>query len=150
MVLHRRTDQGGVAAVELALLLVLLCGVLLLLLPLPYAMLTRVKLERATGRATRFATQTPDRARPGLPLYQRRPTSTEVQQEAIAAYTGPGTLSTPTVTTASAAGCPREVATTVTMQAVVDLGPFAGFYKVVGLLPGGTITMSASSVNCQE
>ncbi|MGH9165221.1 MAG: hypothetical protein ACRDZW_06910, partial [Acidimicrobiales bacterium] len=118
--------QRGAAAVELALLLSALLGVMLLLAPVPYAMLAKIQLERAAGKAARFATQTPDRGRPGLPAGQRRPTLAEVRSEATAAYSGSGVLATPVVTTATGvANCPRALSTTVNMQTAVDLGPFA-------------------------
>ncbi|MEO7443617.1 MAG: TadE/TadG family type IV pilus assembly protein, partial [Acidimicrobiales bacterium] len=64
---RRRPDQRGVAALELAIMFTILCLVAVLLAPLPYAMLAKIKLERAAGQAARFATQVPDRSRPGLP-----------------------------------------------------------------------------------
>ncbi len=142
-------DQRGAAALEMGLMLGLLCLVMLLLAPLPYAMLAKIKLERAAGQAARFATQTPDRARPGLPAGQRRPNATEVALEAVGSYRGPGTPTAVSVVTADAT-CPRNKAATVTMQTSVDLGPFAGFYQLVGITPTSSMTLSASATNCQE
>lgn len=144
-----RRDQRGAAALELGLMLGVLCLVMLLLAPLPYAMLAKIKLERAAGQAARFASQTPDRSRPGLPAGQRRPTSAEVALEAVGSYNGPGTPTAVSVVTTNPA-CPRNKAATVTMQTSVDLGPFAGFYKIVGITPTSSMTLSASSTNCQE
>jgi len=146
-----RRDQRGVAALELGVLFTVLCLVALLLAPLAYAMLAKTKLERAAGRAARFATQTPDRSRPGLPAGQRRPNAAEVVAEATDAYGGPGTLGPTVVTYLSPdATCPRTKAATVTMQATVDLGPFAGLYRIAGVTSTGTMTLSASVTNCQE
>jgi len=148
----RHRGQRGAAALELALLFSGLCAIVLLLAPLPYAMLAKIQLERSAGKAARFATQTPDRGRPGLPAGQRRPTAAEVRAEAIASYGGVGVLTTPVVTTTTGvASCPRGVAVTVGLQAAVGLGPFAFLYDAAGLSSGPTgINLNASATNCQE
>jgi len=144
-------DERGVAALELGLMLTALFLVAVLLAPIPYAMVAKTRLERAAGRAARFATQVPDRSRPGLPAGQRRPTVAEVAAEAAAAYGGPGTLGPAVVTFASGdPTCPRTRSATVAMTATVDLGPFSGLYSIAGVGTAGTMTVSATATNCQE
>ncbi|MGH9155937.1 MAG: hypothetical protein ACRD1K_08935 [Acidimicrobiales bacterium] len=145
-----RRDQRGVAALELALMFTALCLLALLLAPVPYAMLAKIKLERAAGQAARFASQVPDRSRPGLPAGQRRPTTAEIAAEAVASYGGPGTLAPTVVTVFTESSCPRNKATTVAMETSVGLGVFAPLYRVSGLAPASTVTLSASVTNCQE
>lgn len=151
-ILARHHGQRGAAALELALLFTGLMALVVLLAPAPYAMLAKIQLERAVGKAARFATQTPDRGRPGLPAGQRRPTPAEVRTEAIASYGGVGTLATPVVTTTTGVtSCPRGVAVTVGMESAVSLGPFAFLYDAAGLSSGPTsLTLKASATNCQE
>lgn len=148
---RRFGDQSGVAAVELGLMFTVMCLVVLLLAPVPYAMLAKVKLERAAGQAARFAAQVPDRSRPGLPAGQRRPTAAQVATEAAASYSGPGVLDPTVVTVLTDSTCPRGKAATVQMHAHVDLGPFAPLYRLAGVAtPTGLMSLTASVTNCQE
>jgi Flp pilus assembly protein TadG len=146
---HRRGERGA-AAVELALLIVPLLGLLLLGAALPVVMLDRVRVERAVGQAARFATMQPDRGRPGVAAGERRPTDAEVRAEVERAYTGSGSLESVDVTTDAAARCPRRLATTVRVTTRVDLGPFAFVYRTLRLAPQGSMALTASANNCQE
>lgn len=153
---HRR-DQGGAAALELALLFTGLCALVVLLAPLPYAILAKIQLERAAGKAARFATQTPDRGRPGVTLGVRRPTLAQVESEATKAYAdtrtylGFGTATAVATKNLAATDCARGIAVTVTMQTTLGLGPFAFLYDAAKLTSGpSSIALSASATNCQE
>ena len=116
----RPARDGGVVAVEFALSFVLLFAILSLIAPLGTALLTKVRLERAAGDAARFATQSPDRPRPGVAGY--RPTVAEVQTEATDDFQtlGGSTASgwaTPVVSadpTSTLAGAPITVTLTAT------------------------------------
>jgi Flp pilus assembly protein TadG len=148
--IRRRSDERGAAAVELALLIVPLLGLLLLAAALPFVMLDRVRLERAVGQAARFATMQPDRGRPGVEVGERRPTDAEVAAEVERAYTGTGTVQSVRVTTEPAARCARRVATSVEVTTEVDLGPFGFVYRALRLAPRGSMALTASANNCQE
>ena len=147
---RRGRGESGVAALELALFFPVLAALVLLGAPLIFAMTDQTDLQRAAGRAARFATMVPDRAHPGLAAGTRRPTDAEVADEARAAYDGHGVLASPAVTQSTADRCPRRRATTVHLESRLDLGPFASLYRLVGLAPGGVLTLSATTTSCQE
>ena len=148
--LAEHDGNRGAAAVELALLIVPLIGILSLAAALPFVMLDRVRLERAVGQAARFATMQPDRGRPGVASGERRPTDAEVAAEVDRAYTGNGTITSVQVSPETAARCPRRVATRVQVTTEVGLGPFAFVYQALGLAPKGSMSLTASANNCQE
>ena len=145
-----RTRERGAASVELALLILPLLGVLLLAVPLPFAMLDRIRLERAAGQAARFATMEPDRAHPGVAAGHRRPTEAEIIDEARRAYSGVGSVPDVTVTVEPAGRCPLRRATSVELTTQVDLGPFAFAYQALHLAPQGAVSLTATATNCQE
>lgn len=142
--------QRGAAAVELALIFTLLCIVVLLVVPMARAMSAKIELERTAGMAARFATQAPDRSRPGLSAGQRRPNMAQVVTEAENSY--PGATAAASEDTA-AADCPRGAAVTVRLDATVDLGPFGVLYDLAGVARDPDLNafpLSASATNCQE
>jgi Flp pilus assembly protein TadG len=141
--------ERGAAAVELGLLILPLLGLLLIIAPLPFAMLDKVRLERAAGQAARFATMEPDRDRPGVASGRLRPTTAEVVAEAERSYSGSGAL-TVRVTSHAAARCPRRLATEVQLDTQVDLGAFAFIHRALRTAPRGSIALTASATNCQE
>ena len=145
-----RSGERAAATVELALLLLPILGLLLLAAPLPFAMLDKVRLERAAGQAARFATMAPDRGRPGVAPGERRPTEAEIVAEARRAYNGVGSEPDVAVIVQSAARCPLRRATSVELTTEVGLGPFAFVYRAAGLAPEGSVSLTASANNCQE
>ena len=83
----RRED--GAVALEFALALVALLPLLAILAPLVFALNAKIDVGRVSGASARFATQVPDRARPGAAsptvTGSRTPRYTEICQDAYAA-----------------------------------------------------------------
>jgi Flp pilus assembly protein TadG len=168
---RRHGDERGVAALELSLFLVVLFGLFVLLAPLGNALLTKVRVERATGAAARFATQIDGHRRPGATT--RRPTVQDICNDALLEFRNAGgsatsvtcndeapdpsgatrnvmvcTVSTsPSRGTASSRRAGDEV--TVRCDTAEDLSVFGGFLNAVGIA-SRSIGLSATSVARQE
>jgi Flp pilus assembly protein TadG len=149
--------ERGAAALELTLFMVLLFALIALMAPLGLALLTKNRLERAAGSATRFATQVPDHRRPGTDV--RKPTPDEICNDAIVNFRNAGGSATATVgctvtvnnvqvTGADNARRPgADVAVHLTVTA--DLGAFGGILSAAGL-GSQNIDLSATSLAHQE
>jgi Flp pilus assembly protein TadG len=147
----KRREQHGAAAVEMAIFLSLLVGLLAVVGPLIFAIQEQVYLGRAAGSAARFASATPDRKRldcDGNPMASdRRPSAAQVRREAECVRFGsspvPASFSV-TVTPDPSTAAPGDLIT-VTVSDTVDLG-------LLGALFGGPqgVTLSATSIGIEE
>lgn len=144
-------NDDGTAALELTLLLIAMIAIVALSAPLAVLLIKQTKLERAAGVAARFATQIPDRSRPGS--VGRKPTDAEVVTAATSAAdsagistTAPG-WSTPTVSRTN--GTVPGSSVSVRLSTVVPLSGFASILSVVGLAPD-SVTITATAVGRQE
>lgn len=142
----------GTAALEFALFFGVFFGLVALCAPLGQALLMKTRLERVAGQAARFATQVPDRARPGS--LGRKPSDAEIQAEAVTAANSVGIGTSTGWTTAivvrtSATGAPGSTVT-VTLHKTVDLGVFGAILSVINRGPTSNITLTASAVGRQE
>lgn len=143
----RRRDERGAAAVEMAILTLLLVALLGVVGPLMVAIQEQVRLGRTSGAAVRFATATPDRRRSdcdGAPTANyRRPSVAQVVREAECVRFGSDTPDGAfSVTVVPAAQIGDEVR--VTVSNTVGLGPLGEF------LGRGSVTLTSTSIGIQE
>ena len=145
----RSHGERGAAAVEMAIVLVCLLGLLSLTAPLGLTLRERLRLERLAGQTVRFATAAPDRLRYGST--QRRPTTAEVEAEGRRAWAAEG--SDPANLTVSVSRSPSSARPgdliEVSIGTTVDLGPFGGILRLLGNATS-TVTMTAQAVGRQE
>jgi Flp pilus assembly protein TadG len=150
-----RADDG-LAAVELALVFSVLLAMLALVAPLAYMFYERVQLGKASGAVIRFATSRSDKTRLTSAVIggvttsvtvqkDRLPTSAAVAVEAVAAYTGRGTVTMTSNTTATDTNCPSGIRRTIILSTTVSVGAFTGL-----LLGGPNQTLSATATSCEE
>ena len=160
--MNARHDEGA-AALELALCLGTMLTLVAVVAPLGLALLERTRLERAAGQTARFAAAAPNRPRYGVTGPGRRPTKSDVQAEAVRAFTATG--STPTFTAASvevytlsggtkvdAVPYPDRPGTQihVSMSQDFSLGPLGGFLDALGVIDNSTIQITATAVAREE
>lgn len=152
MIPRPRRREDGIAALELALSLSVLFGVLALVLPLAFALREQIRLERSVGQTTRFATRAYFQENPGGTV-ERRPSTASVREEATRAMTSNG-VQTPTSVTVDLAPTTLPVRSgqrvTITFTQSYDLGAFGGLLDAVGLLPSHAITLTASASALEE
>lgn len=160
----RRDHERGTVALEFALFFVLLLALVAFVAPLGAALAAKASVGRAAGDSARFATQVPDRSRPGVSPGTRRPTADEVCSNAYGALLKGGTVIPPCGTTVSSgAGATTIVVTcegcvpgrlpgalvTVRVERVVDLSLFGAILGGAGL-GDGSITVIGTSQGRQE
>lgn len=151
MMTKRTRREEGTAAIELALCLLVLFAIIAMSAPLALLLINQTKLSRAAGVAARFATQIPDRARPGSAGL--KPTDAEVITAAAAAAQAAGISTsssgwgTPTVTRTN--GTAPGSSVSVRLSTVVPLSGFAGILSFVGIAPS-SVTLTATAVGRQE
>jgi Flp pilus assembly protein TadG len=154
-------EDRGVAALELALFMALLFGLLALMAPLGQALVQKNRLERVAGEAARFATQLPDHQRPGT--LSRKPTVDDICNDARRAAMDAGLIGS--TTDFSLVGCTVSrngaVVTgtdntrvsgdqvTVNLTFTSNLGAFGGILNAAGIGPR-TISLSATGLARQE
>ena len=145
--MNLRRDDSGVAALEFALLLTVLFGVLALTYPLGQAFIEKMRVGRAAGTAARFASAAPDS--PAYGASGRRPTTADVQNAADQAYVGDGGSLSGFSVDVSPGTRPGDLVQVHT-QKVVDLGPLGSFLEVIKVIPSHTITVSATASDREE
>lgn len=154
--MKRRTDETGLAAVELALLLTVLFALVALVAPLAYLFYERVQLGRTTGDVVRFATSRSTKTRITqanisgvLTTYRvernNLPSSVADDTEAVGAYTGLGSSVLTANVRASDSNCPSGFRRTITLSTTVKVGAFTGF-----LIGGSDKTLLATASSCEE
>jgi hypothetical protein len=148
--LRNHSDDSGTAAVELVFCLLAIFGVIALAAPLATLLLTQTRLERAAGVAARFATQIPDRSRPGSAGY--KPTDTEVITAATTAAqnAGLGTATdwtTPVISRTN--GTAPASVVSVKLQKTVQMTGFGSILSFIGVLPS-SVTVTATATGRQE
>lgn len=144
------SDDSGLAAVELVFSLLMLFALVALCAPLGTLLLTQTRLERAAGQAARFATQVPDRGRPGSTGI--KPTIAEIQAVATSSASAAGInvstdFATPVVTQSN--GTAPASLVTVKLTKTVQITGFAGILAFVGLAPNA-VTVNATATGRQE
>lgn len=148
---HRPGGERGVAALELALMLVLLFALVAVCLPLGVAVVHRVALDQATEQTLRFATTAPNTPELGASSPPcRRPSTAEVAsaaQQALAVDGGGSVLASFSITPDSgSAGCstnPPGTRVAVSLVAPVNLGAVGQLLHIVGLSVPATMTADA-------
>lgn len=147
---HRAARDSGAAAVELVFSLLTIFGLVALCAPLGTLLITQTRLERAAGVAARFATQVPDRARPGSAA--AKPTDTEVAAAAVTAAQNAG-ISTSSDWTAPVIsrtnGSAPASTVTVKLTKIVQLTGFSSILSFVGIAPDA-VTVTATATGRQE
>lgn len=157
----KRTDDRGVAALELSLFMVVLFGLVALMAPLGKALVQKNRLERVAGEASRFATELPDHQRPGT--VHRKPTVDEICNDARQDALNAGVIGSSAGF--SLVGCTVKRngnivtgadnsrvsgdSVTVTLTYDVDLGAFGGILNAAGI-GSRTISLSATGLARQE
>lgn len=146
-------DDRGAAALELSLFLVLIFGVLALIAPLGQILREQHRLQHAAADTARFAS-----AAPNTPAYgstHRRPSLDEVRTEARRALHDAGTDApagwemTHVVVNPEPPVRPQEELT-VTLSEDVDLGSFGWLLRETGLVPSGTVHITAHATAVEE
>ena len=141
-------DRGS-AAIEMALVLTLLCTILTLTAPLAQVFQRKIALERVAGAAARFATAVAEKPRFGVA--GRRPTITEVTNKAAGDWAVDGATAPLTVIlskspTVAHAGDQVQVTVTTT----VDLGLLGSILSFANVTNGTSVTVTANAVGRQE
>jgi Flp pilus assembly protein TadG len=139
--------ERGAAAVELALLLPVLIGVLALVFPIGMMLIEKHRLDRTLSDTIRFASATPNTA--SYDADARRPTTGAVTRAATRTYekTGGGTDGfTVDVTPGSKPGD----TVSVTLHKEMSLGPFGSLMAAVGVIDSPTVTLSATATGREE
>ena len=144
----RRQDQRGAAAVELGVLLAVMVLVAAFIYPLGQALYEKIRLGRASGDAIRFAT-----AAPNTPAYGstgRRPTVTEIQAEAVRAYTAAGGSGvTPADVAVTGTRRPGDTVT-VRITKTVDLGPLGSLLSAMHVTDSQSVTVTVNASGREE
>ena len=144
-----RSDRGA-AALEMALVLTLLCTLLTLTAPLAEVFQQRIALERVAGAAARFATAVA--AHPRYGVLGREPTITEVVNKATADWavidgaTAPITVTLSKSPTVARVGDQVEV----TVSTNVNLGLLGSILSFANVTNGTSVTVTAKAVGRQE
>lgn len=144
---RHRGDDRGVAALEFALLLSVLFGVLALTFPLGQAFIEKMRVGRAAGTAARFASAAPDS--PAYGASGRRPTSADITNAADDAYVGDGGSLSGFTVDVTPGTRPGDIVVVHT-QKTVDLGPLGSFLGAINVIPSATITVSATASDREE
>jgi Flp pilus assembly protein TadG len=144
----RRRDDRGAAAVELGILLTVVLLVAALIYPLGVAFYEKIRLGRASGDAIRFATATPNT--PAYGSTARRPSTSEIEAEAIRAYSaagGSGLTASDVVVTGG-----RRPGDTVRIQMTksVDLGPLGSLLSALNVTSSQSIAISVNASGREE
>lgn len=153
--------ERGVAALELALFMALMFGLLALMAPLGQALVTKNRLERVAGASARFATQLPDHQRPGT--MSRRPTVDDICNDARRGAMDAGIIGSTsdfllvgctvkrngTVVTGSDNTRVAGDEITINLTYNANLGAFGGILNAAGIGPR-TISLSATGLARQE
>lgn len=143
----RRSSDTGASAIELALLLPILFGVLALTFPLGQAFIEKMRVGRAAGTAARFATAAPDS--PAYGSSARRPTTSDVVAAADQAYVGDGGSLSGFGVDVTPGARPGDLVV-VHAQKSVNLGPLGSFLEAIQVIPSHTITVSATASDREE
>lgn len=141
----KRREQHGAAAVEMAIFLSLLVGLLAVVGPLIFAIQEQVYLGRAAGSAARFASATPDRKRldcDGNPMASdRRPTTARRRIKNLALFPVIYDSATGTYVVDTNEALPSESEVVAVIEALEDtiasdpvLGPVYADLGCTGLL----------------
>jgi Flp pilus assembly protein TadG len=143
-----KRDRGS-AAIEMALVLTLLCTTLTLTAPLAEVFQQKIALERVAGAAARFATAVAEKPRYGVA--GRRPTILEVTNKAATDWavdfaTVPLTVVLSKSPTVAHAGDQVEV----TVSTNVDLGLLGSILSFANVANGTSVTVTAKAVGRQE
>jgi hypothetical protein len=142
-----KRDRGA-AALEMALVLTLLCTILTLTAPLAKVFQQKIALERVAGAAARFATAVA--AHPRYGVLGREPTTTEVVNKATADWAvdwpTPITVILSKSPTLARAGDQIEV----TVSTTVDLGLLGSILSFANVTNGTSVTVTAKAVGRQE
>lgn len=139
----RRRDDRGAAAVELGVLLSLMLVVGSFIYPIGVLFYDKMRLGRAAGDAIRFATATPNT--PAYGSSGRRPSTSDIQAEAVRAYQAAGGSGL-TAGQISVTGN-RVPGQTVSIQLSkdIDLGPLGSALSVLHIHPASyTVSVRAS------
>lgn len=144
----RDAADRGAAAVELGVLLTVMFLVAALIYPLGLAFYEKIRLGRASGDAIRFATATPNT--PAYGSSGRRPSTSDIEAEAIRAYTaagGSGLTASDVVVTGT-----RRPGDTVRIQMKkdVDLGPLGSVLSALNVTSSQRITVSVNATGREE
>ena len=146
-VTSHRGDDSGLAALEFALLLPVLFGVLALTFPLGQAFIEKMRVGRAAGTAARFGSATPDS--PEYGSSGRRPTADDITNAANEAYVGDGGSLNGFTVQATPGNRPGDLVVVHTQKSV-DLGPLGSFLEAINVIPSATITVSATASDREE
>jgi len=145
--LRLRGDRG-VAAIEFALLFTVMAVVAGLMFPVGQLYLDKIRLGRAAGDALRFAT-----AAPNSPAYGssgRRPSVSDIQNEAVRAYIADGgsglSPSDVQVTTSALPGG----TVTIHISKTDDIGPVGNLLAVAHATSSSSITVSVDASGREE
>ena len=147
-----REDRGA-AALELSLFLVLIFAVLALIAPLGHLLREQHRLQHAAADTARFASAAPNS--PSVGSSSRRPSLTEIRAEARRALRDAGTEapvgweSTHVVVNPEPPVRPQDELT-VTLSEDVDLGGFGWILRSTGLVPNGTVHITAHATAVEE
>jgi Flp pilus assembly protein TadG len=170
---HGADRDRGVAALETALFVGLLMGVLALIAPLGNALLSKSRLERVADEAARFGAQYPGHSRPGTST--RRPSGIEICAQVRSEAASAGLASSAadaanasskhyvacSVTDTTTSGAATDITnSSVTSRAVgdvitvhitytQDLSAFGGILRVAGA-GTGNINLAATAYARQE
>jgi hypothetical protein len=146
-------DDRGAAALELALFMTLIFAVLALIAPLGHLLREQHRLQHAAADTARFASAAPNT--PSVGSTSRRPSLQEIRAEARRALRDAGTEAPAgwenqnVVVNPEPPVLPQEELT-VTLSEDVDLGIFGGILRTTGLVPGGTVHITAHATAVEE
>lgn len=147
-------DERGAAAVEMALVFLVVAAIFALVAPLPVLLVQQNRLEEAAGRTIRWATSAPGGVRPrqaDLPGEARSALRLAGgSDEAVANLTVPGggAVLLDTTTTASRA-CPKGRARRIELRTTISLGAYGALLGVAGI-GNPDRTLRASATSCEE
>lgn len=151
MTAHRldtRQRDRGAAAVELGVLLLLMVIAAVFLFPIGQALVERMRLNRATGDAIRFAT-----AAPNTPAYGssgRRPSADEIKAEAVRAYEAAGGSGLTTADIDVVTGRLPGDTVTVRLHKSVNLGPIGSFLSALDITSSQSFTVTVNATGREE
>lgn len=142
------SGDRGAAAIEMALVVTVLTGLLALVAPLSVLFYERVQLGQAAGELVRFASSRSDVARQAGSVTVERGLLPD--QDALDAEALRFSLDEPiTLTRTSDTDCPSGWRRQVALTTTVDLGPAGAAFA--GLTGADTIkTLTASATSCEE
>ena len=146
-------DDRGVAALELSLFMVLIFAVLALIAPLGQMLREQHRLQHAAADTARFASAAPNT--PAVGSSSRRPSMDDIRAEARRALRDAGTEAPSgweaqnVVVNPEPPVRPQEPLT-VTLSEDVDLGGFGWLLRQTGLVPNGTVHITAHATAVEE